>query len=132
MALSMFLRSSALTLLACAASVSRSSCGQPGSGSHAALWIEIVSPSSSGLFTTDLTAIGIGGNVGGWTIFDPAPAITWRNVEAGTSGSVGQLIGTFDTGQLALVLGPNTIHVKAANGAQKSATATIVVTRVVP
>jgi hypothetical protein len=97
---------------------------------HGLLWIQIVSPSPTGSYTSALSSVAIGGDVGGWSTWDPAPTIYWNNDKTGDDGSVGQWTGTFMTGQIALEPGPNPIHVRASNGVQASATATIVVTRV--
>jgi hypothetical protein len=115
--------------LAVAWLASAGGCPSGSSGSAGKLWIEIVSPSSTGSHTASSTTVSVGGNVGGWTIFDPAPTISWRNDANGASGADGQLLGTFSTAQIPLELGGNTIHVKAANGVQEKGTDVIVVTR---
>lgn len=120
-----------LALVLCATLVAtRSDCG--GSGSKSSLSIHIVSPSSTGSFATDLPTIAVGGTVGGWTFFDPTPTITWHVDESGLGGTIGQLLGTFDTGQIALDAGWNTVHVRAENGKQKSASDLITIFRGTP
>ncbi|MCK6448292.1 MAG: hypothetical protein L6Q99_18040 [Planctomycetes bacterium] len=102
------------------------------SGSYGHLWVEIDSPSSSGSHTTDHSSLTVGGDVGGWRVFDPAPKLHWHNHATGESGVVGQTLGTFTFGPLALALGPNPIHVTASNDVQEDASDEILVTRIAP
>lgn len=102
------------------------------SGSYGRLWVEIVSPTSSGSHVTDLASLAIGGDVGGWRVFDPAPKLHWHNHATGESGVVGQTLGTFAFGPVALALGANPIHVTASNDVQEDASDKLLVTRVAP
>lgn len=119
----------AIAALSAAVTSHQGSCVARTGGRHGALWIHIVSPSSTGSYTTAMTTVGVGGDVGGWSIFDPTPTIRWRNEATGEEATIGQSLGTFATGQIGLAPGPNTIRVRASNGAQKQAQDSIVVFR---
>lgn len=107
-------------------------CASSDDGDSGSLWIRIVSPSSEPAYWTDRSSASLGGDLGGWTIFDPAPTVSWRNTTTGEHGSTGQILGTFATGPIALVEGANILRVRASNGVQDDAVDSITVTYLPP
>jgi hypothetical protein len=95
----------------------------------ARLTIEIVSPTrASSMVTTD-PHVPFGGNVGGWTVLDPAPEIHWANQATGASGVVGQNSGTWVVGGgVDLQPGANRLTVLASNDTLEDASDSVVVT----
>lgn len=90
----------------------------------------IVGPSTNGVHTTDQASIEVIARIEGWRLVDPTPRVTLRIDATGVEdSSFPSWFAPFVVETVALEPGANAIRFDAANGVQRSSSASIAVTR---